>query len=209
MKLAVFGASGRTGKPFVQQALDAGHEVRALVRTPGKLGLTHPKLTLIQGDAKDAAKIEETIRGADVVVSALGPVKGEAKDFMTVAAQHLVTAMKRAGVRRLITLTGAGVDQPGDAPKLVNHVIKFALKTLSPDVLKDSEGHVRTITTSDLDWTVVRVPMLTDGPSAGSVKVGMVGVGTGPRISRVDVATFLLRQVESGAHLRQAPVISH
>ncbi|MBI5670607.1 MAG: SDR family oxidoreductase [Chloroflexi bacterium] len=209
MKLAVFGATGGTGVPFVQQALAAGHEVVALVRTPSKLGLQHPRLTLVQGDVMNAADVEKTIQGADVVVSMIGPTKTSPPNMMATAARNIITAMNKCGVRRLVAMTGAGVAFPEDRPKLLNHIIKFALKTISPQVLKDSENYADQIRVSGLDWTLVRVPMLANGPATGNVRVGWVGVNTGPRLVRADAAAFLLRQLDDRQYLHAAPVISN
>lgn len=209
MRLAVFGATGGTGIPFVQQALDAGHEVVALVRAPSKLGVQHPRLTLVQGDVINAADVEKTVQGADAVVSMIGPGKTSPPDMMTMAARNIISAMKKCGVRRLVAMTGAGVASPEDKPKLLNHVIKFALKTLSPSVLKDSENYADQIRASGLDWTLVRVPVLANGAATGSVRVGWVGENTGPRLVRADAADFLLRQLGNRQFIHAAPVISN
>jgi len=208
MKLTIFGATGRTGIPLVQQALAAGHTVTAFVRTPEKLPITHDQLTVVQGDATVPAAVERAVAGADAVLSALGQTKGAPKDMQTVATRNIVAAMQQHGVRRLVSLTGAGVDAPQDQPKLINHLIKFALKTLSGDVLRDAENHAEVIRNSDLDWVIVRGPMLTEGPYTGQYRVGWVGVNTSARIARADVADFMLKQVTDDTYLRQAPMIS-
>ncbi len=212
MKIAVFGATGRTGIPLVQQALAQGHQVQALVRTPAKMTVQHPNLQVIQGTVQDAAKVEETIQGVEVVISALGHEGNSPKiqpDMHTIAAQNIVSTMKRLGVKRIITLTGAGVAFEKDEPKLFNHAIKFLLKTLSPAVLKDSEGHINVIRQSGLDWVVVRVPVLNENPPLGKIRVGYVGKGTGAKITRADVATFMLQQVTATTYVHDAPMISN
>lgn len=208
MKLAIFGASGRTGKPLVQQALNAGYEVVALVRTPAKVPMQNEHLTLIQGDAMNLADVEKAVQGADAVLSVLGQSKGSPADMQTVAIRNIVAAMQKYGVKRIVSLTGAGVDAPQDKPKLMNHVIKFALKTLSGQVLKDAEQHAAVLHQSSLDWVIVRGPMLTEGPHTGKYRVGWVGVNTGSRISRADIADFMLKQVTDTTYLHQAPMIS-
>lgn len=208
MKLTIFGATGRTGRPLVAQALAAGHEVTVLVRDPARLSNRHPALTVIAGDVLEATDVERAIVGADAVLSALGQVKGSPKNLLTVATGHIVAAMQKHGVRRLVSLTGAGVSAPQDQPKLINHLIKFALVTLSGDVLRDAEAHAEIIRKSDLEWVLVRGPMLTEGERTGQYRVGWVGVNTGPRIGRGDVADFMLKQANGTSYLRQAPMIS-
>lgn len=97
---------------------------------------------------------------------------------------------------------------PQDQPKLINHLSKIALKTLSGDVLRDAENHAGLIRASDLDWVIVRGPMLTEGPRTGNYRIGWVGINTGPRVSRGDVADFMLKQASDTHYLRQAPMIS-
>jgi putative NADH-flavin reductase len=209
MKLTIFGASGRTGKPLVEQALAAGYDVTAFVRDPAKLGITHERLTVMQGNAMDAADVERAIAGADVVLSALGPVKDSPQGTQTKATEHIVVAMQKHGVKRLISLTGGGVSAPEDQPKLINHIIKFALKTLAGDVLKDGEGHTEVIKRSGLDWVIVRGPVLTDDPHSGKIRVGWVGVDTGTKLGRADLADFMLQQVKNDNYLGKMPMISN
>lgn len=210
MKIVVFGATGRTGLPLVQQALDAGHEVIGFVRTPSKMPIQHARLTLIQGDVMNASDVKRAITpDVDAVLSTLSPLKDSPPEMASRAADNILIAMQQNGVSRLIYMTGAGVDAPQDQPKLINHVIKFALKTLAGEVLRQSEEAVRKVRASDRDWVIVRAPMLTDDAYSGSVRVGWVGVNTGPRLARADAAAFMLQQVTANQHLRQAPVISN
>lgn len=208
-KLVIFGASGRTGKPLVEQALAAGHEVIAFVRDASKLPLQHEKLTLCVGDVMNAGDVERAIASdVDAVLSAIGHAKGSPKDMQTVGTRNMIAAMEQRGVRRIVSLTGAGVADPNDRPKLIDHIIKFMLRTLSGDVLEDAVNHAEVLRASDRDWIIVRGPMLTEGPHTGSYRVGWVGVNTSPRISRADVADFMLTQVDDDTYLRQMPMVS-
>ena len=206
MKLVVFGASGKTGRELVTQALEAGHEVTAFVRDPSKLDLSHERLRIVKGDVGDEAVVSLAVRGQDAVLSALGPSK-PAFNSMTLAARHILPAMKKHGVRRLVTLTGAGVPDPNDRPKLFNHFITFLLKRISPGVLEDAVRHVKQVRASDTEWTIVRVGRLNDGPKTGSVQTGWVGTGPKPFISRADTAAFMLRELTERKHVRQSPMI--
>lgn len=209
MKLVIFGASGRTGIPLVEQALAVGNDVVAAVRTPAKLPIQHERLTVLPGDVMNRADVERAVAGGDVLLLALGHTKNSPADMQAVATRHILAAMQKHGVKRLVSLTGAGVAAPQDKPKLFNHLIKFALKTLSGAVLKDAEDHIRLIQAQPgLEWVVVRVPMLTDGPRTGNYRVGWVGVNTGPRIARADVADFMLKQVSDNRFVGQMPMIS-
>ena len=107
MRLAIFGGTGKTGTHLVDQAIAAGHQVRMLARSPGKVWIRDEKLTVIQGDATDAAAVEKVIDGTDAVISTLGQTKTSPPDLLTEAASHMVAAMKNHDVRRIVTLTGA------------------------------------------------------------------------------------------------------
>lgn len=209
MNITVLGASGRTGQELVKQALEQGHQVTAYVRNPAKLTFSHPRLRVVQGELGDPARLEEAIAGSEAVLSGLGPVRGGPKDIMEVAAKTLIPVMKKAGVGRLITVTGAGVAQPGDQPKAFNRLMSFLLGVMAKDVLLDSARHVEAVRASGLDWTIVRVPVLADGPRTGRYRVGMVGLNSGARINRADVAHFMLAQLGDPAHIGKSPVVSY
>jgi putative NADH-flavin reductase len=212
MKLAVFGATGRTGAPLVRKALERGHEVVALVRSPQKLKEQqgeHECLRYVVGDIQDAKQVEEAISGADAVLSVLGPTQNKPDYEVSRGTQNIVKAMRAHGVRRLVVSAGAGVGGEGDEPKLFNRFINIALKLAARHVFEDMTRTVALVRGSDLDWTVVRVPMLTDDPGKGNVRVGYVGKGSGPRLSRDDMAEFILKQVADETHIRKSPVISN
>jgi putative NADH-flavin reductase len=208
MKLAIFGAAGRTGIPLVQQALEEGHEVVALVRTPSKLSIGNQRLTVVQGDVTHLADVERVVQGADAVLSVLGHVKGSEPDILTHAIRNIITAMDKYQVKRLVSLSGSSVQAQQDKPKLVNRLIKFYTQATTGSLLKDAEQQFMALQNSDVDWVVVRGPMLTEGPHTGTYRIGWTGVNTGIRVSRANVADFMLKQVTDRTYLRQAPLIS-
>lgn len=209
MRVVVFGASGRTGRHLVRQALEGGHEVTAFVRDPARLGMDHPRLRIVSGDVMDAARVEEAVAGSEAVLSALGHTKASTKDIQTAGTENIVAAMKKHGVRRILSLTGAGVRDPKDQPKLSDKIIVFLLERLQGDVLRDAVVHAEVIKESGLDWIIVRGPMLTDGPHTGAYRVGYVGKNSGSKASRADVADFMLAQLSSNEYLGQAPMVSY
>ncbi len=208
MKFALLGATGRTGRHVVTQALDAGHEVVALARTPSKLGVQHDRLTVVQGDALDPNVVGRVVDGADAVLLTLGHVKDSPKDVLGRSATLVVEAMKRHGVRRVVTETGAGVADPRDpggfGPALMRGVMRVVVKPL----LTDSEAHVDTFRQSGLDWTAVRAPRLTDGPHTGQYQTGYLSMGPGHSISRADVADYMLRLASSEEAVGGAPMVT-
>lgn len=209
MTLTILGATGKTGVHLLARALDAGHRVRALVRDPAKVARTDERLTLVQGDVRDAAAVASAIEGSDAVLSALGPTRNTPDMDISAGMTHVLAAMKAHDVRRLVIVTGAGVRVAGDRPGVFDRFMGLALRLAAKHVLADSERAFELVRASDRDWTVVRVPMLTDGPATGAVRVGMVGQGTGPRLARADLAAFLLAQIDDRSHVRASPVVSN
>jgi putative NADH-flavin reductase len=113
MMVAVLGGTGRTGQPLVAELLRRGHKVVVLARDPAKLGTVRDEVQVVTGDSRDDAALIELVSGADAVVSTLGPVRQQ--DMVTRdTAKALISVMRRAGVRRYIGVTGAGIDVPGD-----------------------------------------------------------------------------------------------
>lgn len=209
MNITIFGATGKTGVQLVGQALAAGHQVTAFARNSSKLNLKNEHLALMQGDVENAAQVEAAVNGANAIISVLGPT-GNIPDYkVSRGTQNIIAAMNKVGVRRLVVSSGAGVGDPNDTPKLFNHAINFALKLMAKHIYEDMKRVVDVVHASDLDWTIVRVPMLTDDLKKGTVRVGYVGRDIGARISRADMADFMLKQVSDKTFLHQAPAISN
>jgi len=209
MKIIVFGASGGTGIEIVKQALSAGHEVTAFVRNPAKVAIQHPKLKLVTGDVMEAAAVEKAVAGHEAVISALGPSRPPVPGMMNMAAQNIVVAMKKVDIRRLISTTGAGVRDPQDQPKFIDHLMKGLLTLLAGEVLRDSAANVGVIRASDLDWTIVRYPRLLDGPHTRQYRVGYVGKDSGTQLSRADGADFVLKELAEGKYMHRMPIVSY
>jgi putative NADH-flavin reductase len=209
MKIVVFGASGGTGIEVVKQALAAGHKVKAFVRNPAKAATSHPNLCIVQGDVLDAAAVEKAVEGQEAIVSALGPTRPPVPGAMETAARNILAAMQKHGIRRLISTTGAGVRDPRDRPKLMDHLMKGLLTLLAADVLQDSAANVAIFRASDIDWTIVRFPRLMDGPHTGKYRVGYVGKDSGSQLSRADGADFMLKELAEEKYIHQMPIISY
>ena len=202
MKLAILGASGRTGRLVVEQALAASHSVRALVRSAAKFELSHPMLELVEGDATNAADILRVVEGCDAVISALGPV-GARTDVCSMAARHVIAAK----VRRYVSVSGAGLDVPGDAKDLVGKIVSFIVRTTAPAVFADKVLEHQLLSASDVPWTLVRPPQLLESPSRGPVRVDF-SKAPGSRVPRADLATFLLKAAADETLIGKAPFVA-
>lgn len=209
MKFIVFGASGGMGLEVLKQALEAGYFVTAFVRTPSKVNLRHPSLTLFQGDAMDLPAVEKAIVGHEAVISTLGPSRPPVPGMMKTTAGNIIAAMKKHGLRRLIATTGAGVRQPEDQPKLMDYLIGVLLNLLAREVVLDSAESVKLIQATDLDWTIVRFPRLMDGLYTGKYRVGYMSKESSTQFSRADGADFILKELTEKKWLRKAPLVSY
>lgn len=193
---------------LVQQALDAGHEVVALVRTPSKFTIHHDRLKVVQGDVLNDTSVEQTIQGVDVVVSVLGPTDNKPTFSISQGTAHILNAMTKHNVRRFIVSVGAGVRDAKDKPKLIDRFFGLLLNVLSKNAFADMQRAIDLVRQSDRDWIVVRVPRLNNEPAQNTLKIGYVGeIDT--RISRADMAAFMLKQLTDKTYVGKAPAISN
>ncbi len=206
MKAAVLGATGRTGRLIVEELLRRGHEVTALVRDPAGAGLPGA-VSLQQGDARAGAALRTLATGADVVVSALGPRKGD-RTLHREIAPLLVEAMTGSGVDRYVGISGAGIDVPGDAKSLRDRLISTGIQRLGGNAAKDKVLEYEAWAASGLGWTLVRPPRLLDGPATGDVEHDAHRSPRSTAITRSDLAVFVVDAIEQDGYLRQAPLVA-
>ena len=210
MRIAILGASGRTGVHAVKHALANGHDVTAFARTPAKIGMAHARLKAIALDLSTAdaeQAMTASFADTDAVISTLGPDKPGNPAVMAIAAERLIAAAKRAGVKRIIWMTGAAVKLPGDAPSAIRTIVRGIMKLVAGAVLADSEKAARAVAASGLDWTLVRAPMLNDDPPSGRLSASDIP----PRpaaLSRDEIAAFLIDCAERNLFVEAAPFLS-
>jgi putative NADH-flavin reductase len=211
--IAVFGGSGRTGRHFLQKALEK-YPVKALVRDPRKMDFQHESLEIIQGDLLNQQDVLNTLEGTNAVVNVAGHAPGSPPDLLSGGIQYILKGMEQQGIRRIITLTGGGVRDPEkDRPKFMDRFIVFAMKYLAgknaQQALLDGREHARLLQASDRDWTIARAPMLTDAPATYQLEVGQVGSVPGFKLSREDLAHFILDELEHDNYIRQMPFVTN
>ncbi len=205
MKLAVFGATGGTGKEIVKQALAAGDEVTVLVRDPARLTLNHDKLYLVIGDVLNPDKVEETLAGSDAVCCSLGNTPNNPDMVVSEGTRHIIDCMNKQGIKRLVVVTAMGT---GDSLEQVTLTFKMLMKTVLRKAYEDKERQEQLVRESDLDWVIVRPGGLTNGPATGEYQFGLdPTIGSG-QVSRADVAAFVLQQLTDDTFLHQTPVIT-
>ena len=209
MNILVFGATGPTGQQVLRQALGQGHAVTAFVRDPATLPTNEKRLRVVNGDTtRDTGKVADAVSGQDAVISALGRRSTFKSDHLIERSmQVIVPAMERAGVRHLILVSAFGVGESRrDAPLIPRMMYRVLLGDIFADK-KAAEDHVRR---SNLDWTFVYPVLLTNGPMTGTYRAGeRLELHGLPKISRADVAHFILAEVGKRAFVHKVAVISY
>jgi putative NADH-flavin reductase len=209
MKLLVFGATGGTGREIVAQALDQGHVVTAFVRNPAALTTKHERLKLAQGDVLDYASVQAAVPGQDAVLSALGVRKLRKNTVLSDGTKNLLRAMEQHGVKRFVCESSLGV---GDSKGQLGWVFNlFIIPLLLRNIFRDKEVQEQYIKQSNLDWIIVRPAALTNGPRTGVYRSGFSTTERTikGKISRADVADFMLKQLTDDTYLRQTPGLSY
>jgi putative NADH-flavin reductase len=208
MRLTIFGASGATGKELVAQALERGHHVTAFVRTQGKLEKKNGQLDVLLGDVTDVVMVARAITGSDAVLSALGVGRPLRHDLAVVQGiRNIVKIMEKTGPARLIYLSFLGVTEGRNQVGFL--LGRIAARLVLKHEVADHEEKEAAIMHSELAWTIVRPPAMTNGPYTGVYRDGVDIRAQSflPTISRADVADFMLKQVSERTYLRKAVAI--
>lgn len=209
MKILLLGATGRTGRLLAKQALFEGHEVTALARDPARMTVVHSRLRVIQGDVLDAASIDRAIAGHDVVLSALGFPAWRPPPVLSQGMRNVLDAMERHRMRRIVVLSAAGALRE-DAGFVVGNLGIGLFRRLLPGVYAEHRKMLQEIQERDLDWIAVRAVLLTNRPKRSRYRVANEGIPRwGFRISRGDVAEFMIRQLTGEEYVRKMPSIAY
>jgi putative NADH-flavin reductase len=200
MRLFVLGATGRTGLSLTRQAIERGHSVTALVRSPNKIDLRHDRLRVVTGNALDWEQVAAALPGHDAVVSILGATARAPTTICADGARSTIAAMQKTALRRLIVVSSALLfPDMGTLARIVGHFFRFVLADT-----RDMESQVQA---SNLDWTIVRPPRLTNGKATGSYRV-VSGPPPAGSITRTDLARCLLDSVQGSAHVKKVIGVS-
>jgi putative NADH-flavin reductase len=207
MKILIFGATGTVGRELVTQALEMGHAITAFARDPSKLEIKHPSLEIIEGDVMDSALVDRAVAGHEAVLVALGAgIKGQVRSTGTL---NIIQAMQRNGVRRLVCLSTLGV---GDSRANMNFYWKYIMfGMLLRGAFADHVSQEEHVIRSELDWTIVRPAAYTDGERTGNYRHGFPATAKALKlkISRADVADFVLAQLADDSYVHMTPGVSY
>jgi putative NADH-flavin reductase len=209
MKIAIIGASRGIGAELLKAAIEEGHEVTALVRDPAKLNASIPGLKVVKGDILDPSSVAEAIAGQEAICVCIGiPPTRKPVDVFSRGTQNILNAIETGSNQKLILVTGIGA---GDSK---GHGGFFYDRILNPLLLAtnyaDKDRAESIVKASNVDWLIVRPGFLTDDPRNGTYRVidNLSGVTAG-KISRADVADFILKQLASPTHFGKTPLLTY
>ncbi len=209
MKVIVFGATGTVGRHLVQQSLEKGYHVTAFGRNAGHLTSEFPDAKIIRGDVTNFDDVRHAVAGHDSVFVVLGSGKKRSGTVRSAGTLNIIRAMQETGVRRLICQTTLGC---GDSRDNLNFFWKYIMfGWFLKKVFLDHELQETYVKESGLDWTIVRPAAFTNGPKTSNYKYGFSGSEKNVtlKISRADVADFLLKELQSGSYRHQTPGLSY
>lgn len=206
MRVTILGATGRIGSLVLADVLAAGHDVTILTRGASRVPGGEP-VTVVTGDIADAAAVRRAVDGSRAVVAALGPRANtpEAELALELGMRNLVTAMADAGVARLVALSGAAVEVPGDTKPVIDRVVSRFVRVAARHVVGAKQREYAVFAASDLAWTALRPPLVTDGDPRGYHLSERLRPGA--RVTRADVAAAMVDQLADEGFIRAAPFV--
>ena len=208
-RIAVFGATRGIGRELVRLAIASGQHVTALVRDPSRMDIASPQLTVVEGDATDPVAVRAAVKGVDAVVCALGAPAMSTSKVRSEGTRQIVQAMADVGVDRLVCISLLGArESRATLPFFLKYVFfPFYLRRAA----RDHDLQETLVEASDLCWTIVRPPHLTDGTHTGAYAHGFGDdlSGLTLKVSRADVADFVLANLESDVYERRVAGISY
>ncbi|WP_375472189.1 NAD(P)-dependent oxidoreductase [uncultured Nostoc sp.] len=206
MKVLVIGAAGKTGRAVVEQAVAAGHQVTAFVHKADEYEVSNVRV--IEGDATDGATMDAAVVGQDAVVDTIGgktPYKETTLESS--AANTIIAAMQRNGVRRLVVTSMIG---EGESEANATLYERLLVSTLLRGADKDKAAMESAVESSGLDWVILRPAILNDDPAKGDVRVfDAETTEKAHKITRADLADFMLAQLDNNEYLHQAVTIAN
>jgi putative NADH-flavin reductase len=209
MTITVFGGSGAIGQFLVKQALKEGVTVKAYLRNPDKITFSDENLIVIKGELTDYSGIKESISGTDAVISTLGLPLARTYDGSPVLDGHvnIINAMNEKKVTRLITLATPSVKFEKDTRSFITIVPGIMARVLFPKAYKEIIRTGDIVKNSGLDWTIVRIMAPKNTPAKGIINVSFGDKKIKFAISREDIASFMLHQVNETQYIHSMPII--
>lgn len=208
-KIAIIGGTGKSGKYLVKHLLAQGYHLRVLIRNPERFQIQSPLVEVIIGEVKDYELIRSLINGCHAVMSALGLGLPPGKPtIFSLATKNIIRAMKECEVRRYIVLTGINVDTPLDKKGPKTQSATDWMYANYPTSTTDRQLEHQILSESNIDWTLVRLPLIEQTDLSFQVKVSLHDC-PGDKISATDLAHFLIGQLRDNTYNKKAPFIAN
>lgn len=206
IKVALLGATGKAGQYLLQELLTKGYQVKSLIRKPKEYTISHPALEIVAGDIKDLATANQLIEGCNVVISAIGQNKDDVL-ISSLATENIIKAMEKFKLSRYILLTGSNLEVPGDQKSAKNLEGTAWMKATFPVFVADKQKAYEILTTSSIDWTIVRLPWIEKTTERRGLVVDLRDC-LEELISTTDLADFLISQLTDTTYLKKAPFVA-
>jgi putative NADH-flavin reductase len=203
--IAVIGGTGKTGHYLVQELLKRKHPMKLLLRTPENFTIENPLIEIVQGDARDSEAVNCLIKDCSAVISKIGQPAREEPIF-TDATKNIIQSMNSHGIKRYITITGLNVNTPFDHK---NDKVKMATEWMYqnyPKTTKDKQDEYEILVKSNLDWTLVRLPLIIPTSEHFRTETNLTDC-PGEKISAADLSEFLVSQIDDEAYIKQSPFL--
>ncbi len=206
--IALLGGTGMVGGHILQQALADGYNLRILSRSPEKLAYLGDRVTVVPGDARDPQVIENLLQDSDVVISAIGPGgnKDAAADLTSTVSENVIVAMRKMHIERYIVISGAAVVIPGDQRNATGWLMRQLVKLRYVSLLKDRQREYELLSQSEINWTLVRCPLIESSHSASAPQVSLLSPGSF-NLRAGELSRFVLEQIASDTYARQGPFL--
>lgn len=205
-KVAIIGGTGKIGSELVRTLLNEDYAVRMLVRSRAKNSFSHKNLSTVEGDARDIDSIKRLLDGCQVVINTIGQPKGESPLFSQVAS-NMVNALPEFAIKRYIVIAGLGLTTPNDKKRPSTKIITGIMHFLFPKIAEDKKKEYEQISSSNLDWTIVRIPKFKVTHSQEKVFINPFDC-KGISIGSFDLINFLITQITDKTYYRSCPFIS-
>ncbi len=206
IKVALLGTTGKAGKYILQELLQQGYSVKALIRQPENFPITHSSLEIIKGNIKDFETTRLLLSNCQVVISSIGPKKDEPL-VQSLATTNILKAMDEFHIRRYILLAGLNVDVPGDQKSEANQASTDWMRQTFPEAVADRQLSYEILSKSNTDWTFIRLPWIEQTEERRGITINLQDC-KGEKISTSDLADFLIAQISDTNYLRKAPFVA-
>jgi hypothetical protein len=207
--VALLGATGMAGGYLLRDALQRGHSVRALARTPAKLAEFSDQITIIQGDARNPQVIQELLSGSDVVINAVGPVKADGDSALFInstVTRNILQEMKETEISQYMIVSGAAVVMPDDDRNILGWWVRTLARIGLNSALQDKQAEYEALAQSSANWMLVRCPLIDAEPYQSPP---LVSLETPPafRVRAGELARFMIDQIGQREYIRQGPFL--